>query len=154
MRVGLIDVDGHSQKKKLWGANIYPNLALCKIASWHKQQGDHVEWYEPMLSGHMDRVYLSKIFNFTPDYAYPIDADEVFRGGALATTYIPCFRSISTMPSPISPSTPMSLPTCLMAFSPEAVRVAARGVWSRRRRVPFVPIGISTAWPTDAARSS
>ncbi len=81
MRIGLIDVDGHSQKKKLWGANVYPNLALCKIASWHKQQGDHVEWYEPLLSGHMDRVYLSKIFNFSPDYPYPIDADEVIRGG-------------------------------------------------------------------------
>lgn len=140
MRIGLIDVDGHSQKKKRWGANVYPNLALCKIASWHKQQGDHVEWYEPLLSGHMDRVYLSKIFNFSPDYPYPIDADEVIRG-ALATTYRPSFRSASTMPSPTSRFIPTFRPTCHTAFSPEAVLESVRGAWYRRRRVPSVPIG-------------
>ena len=42
MKIGLIDVDGHAKKKK-WGATIYPNLALCKIALYHKQQGDIVE---------------------------------------------------------------------------------------------------------------
>lgn len=34
MKIGLIDVDGHASKKK-WGATIYPNLALCKIPSYH-----------------------------------------------------------------------------------------------------------------------
>ena len=72
MKVGLIDVDGHN----------YPNLPLMKISAWHKSQGDHVEWYSPLLSGHMDRVYLSKVFSFTPDYTDPIDADEVIRGGS------------------------------------------------------------------------
>lgn len=67
-----MDVDGHN----------YPNLPLMKISAWHKQCGDHVEWYNPMLSGHMDRVYLSKAFSFTPDYEFPIDADEVFKGGS------------------------------------------------------------------------
>lgn len=71
MRIGLIDVDGHN----------YPNLPLMKISAWHKAQGDHVEWYEPMFSGHMDKVYMSKVFSFTPDYEYFIDADEVERGG-------------------------------------------------------------------------
>jgi hypothetical protein len=32
-------VDGHA-KKKLWGGTIHPNIALGKIARWHKQQGD------------------------------------------------------------------------------------------------------------------
>ena len=41
MKIGLIDVDGHASKKK-WGATIYPNLALCKIASYHRMIGDHV----------------------------------------------------------------------------------------------------------------
>ena len=71
MKVGLIDVDGHN----------YPNLPLMKLSAWHKQQGDSVEWYEPLFSGHCDRVYLSKVFSFTHDYSSPIDADEVFRGG-------------------------------------------------------------------------
>lgn len=72
MKIGLIDVDGHN----------YPNLPLMKLSAWHKQQGDHVEWYEPMFSGHMDRVYMSKVFSFTPDYEYFIDADEIIKGGS------------------------------------------------------------------------
>ena len=72
MKIGLIDVDGHN----------YPNLPLMKLSAWHKQQGDHVEWYEPMFSGHMDRVYMSKVFSFTPDYEWCIDADEIIKGGS------------------------------------------------------------------------
>lgn len=72
MKVGLIDVDGHD----------YPNLPLMKISAWHKRQGDSVGWYSPMFSGHMDRVYMSKVFSFTPDYEYCIDADEVISGGS------------------------------------------------------------------------
>lgn len=72
MKIGLIDVDGHN----------FPNLALMKLSAWHKAQGDSVEWYQPMFSGHMDRVYMSKVFSFTPDYEYFVDADEVYRGGS------------------------------------------------------------------------
>lgn len=73
MRIGLIDVDSSSG---------FPNLALMKLSAWHKAQGDSVEWYEPLFSGHMNRVYVSKIFSFTDDYPYFIDADEVVRGGS------------------------------------------------------------------------
>ena len=72
MRVGLIDVDGHN----------FPNIPLMKLSAWHKQRGDSVEWYEPLLSGHLDRVYMSKVFSFTPDYEYIVDADEVIKGGS------------------------------------------------------------------------
>lgn len=72
MKVGLIDVDGHN----------FPSLPLMKISAWHKARGDSVEWYEPLFSGHLDRVYLSKVFSFTADYQYYIDADEVIRGGS------------------------------------------------------------------------
>ena len=72
MKIGLIDVDGHN----------FPNLPLMKISAWHKAQGDTVEWYEPMFSGHMDKVYMSKVFSFTSDYLYYIDADEVVKGGS------------------------------------------------------------------------
>lgn len=72
MKVGLIDVDGHH----------FPNLPLMKLSAWHKAQGDSVEWYQPMLSGHLDKVYMSKVFSFTPDYEYFIDADEIVKGGS------------------------------------------------------------------------
>lgn len=71
MRVGLIDVDGHN----------FPNIPLMKLSAWHKTRGDHVEWYQPLFSGHMDRVYMSKVFNFTPDYQYYVNADEIIKGG-------------------------------------------------------------------------
>lgn len=71
-RIGLIDVDGHN----------YPNIPLMKISAWHKAQGDYVEWYEPLFSGHMDKVYMSKVFSFTPDYEYFVDADEISKGGS------------------------------------------------------------------------
>lgn len=72
MRIGLIDVDGHN----------FPNIPLMKISAWHKKQGDTVEWYDPMFSGHLDKVYMSKVFSFTPDYMYPIYADEIIKGGS------------------------------------------------------------------------
>lgn len=74
MRIGLIDVDGHN----------YPNLPLMKISAWHKKQGDNVEWYDPWigLMDEYDKVYMSKVFSFTPDYEHPIYAKEVSRGGS------------------------------------------------------------------------
>lgn len=80
MKIGIIDVDGHAKKKK-WGATIYPNLALCKIASYHKGKGDTVEWYDELFGGKYDKVYITKVFNFSPDYSGIINANEVIRGG-------------------------------------------------------------------------
>lgn len=71
VKIGLIAVDTHN----------FPNLPLMKISAWHKAKGDSVEWYDPMFSGHMDRVYMSKVFSFTQDYEYCIDADEIIKGG-------------------------------------------------------------------------
>lgn len=71
MKIGLIDVDGHN----------FPNLPLMKLSAYHKSIGDSVEWYEPMFSDHMDKVYMSKVFTFTPDYEYYIDADDIVKGG-------------------------------------------------------------------------
>lgn len=79
MRIGLIDVDCHAGKKK-WGATIYPNLALCKIAAYHKAKGDVVEWAIPMLV-HYDIIYKSKIFNFSEDDGRFYDADQIIKGG-------------------------------------------------------------------------
>ena len=71
-RIGLIDVDG---------GKTFPNLALMKISAWHKSKGHEVLWYTP-FDGHFDEVYISKIFSFTPDYDYIIDADTIHRGGS------------------------------------------------------------------------
>lgn len=70
MRVGLIAVDGH---------NGFPNLALMRLSAWHKKQGDTVEWWDGFV--HYDRVYMSKVFTFTPDIDTVIDANEIIRGG-------------------------------------------------------------------------
>lgn len=69
MRIGLIDVDGHN----------FPNLALMKLSAWHKSQGDSVEFADPMF-GRYDRVYMSKVFTFTPD-CLDIYHCEVIRAG-------------------------------------------------------------------------
>ena len=70
MRIGLYPVDGHN----------FPSIPLMKLSAWHKAQGDSTELYEP-IKGHFDRVYCSKVFSFTPDYEFEIDADEVIHGG-------------------------------------------------------------------------
>lgn len=69
MNIGLIDVDGHN----------FPNLALMKLSSWHKSQGDSVEWYSGIE--YYDRVYMSKVFTFTPDDGRVIQANEIVKGG-------------------------------------------------------------------------
>lgn len=75
-RIGLIDVDGHN----------FPNIPLMKLSAWHKNQGDSVVWYEALRHGFpqkpLDRVYMSKIFSFTPDYEHFVNADEVVKGGS------------------------------------------------------------------------
>lgn len=70
MRIGLIDVDSSN----------YPNLALMKISAFHKEQGDEVEWYFPFGEVY-DIVYMSKVFSFSPDYDYCINAKKVIKGG-------------------------------------------------------------------------
>lgn len=73
MRVGLIDVDGHN----------FPSLPLMKLSAWHKQQGDNVEWYNPLTAwiNPPDKVYMSKVFTFTPDYQHPVCGEEIIKGG-------------------------------------------------------------------------
>lgn len=75
MRIGLIDVDGHN----------FPNLPLMKLSAWHKSQGDSVEWYEPLFHGTgepFDIAYMSKVFSFTSDYPYHVNAKKIHKGGS------------------------------------------------------------------------
>ena len=72
MKIGLIDVDGGKK---------FPNLPLMKLSAWHKAKGDSVEWYDHEKSEHMDIVYMSKVFSFSPDYPHEIRAEKIFGGG-------------------------------------------------------------------------
>lgn len=69
MKVGLIDIDGHS----------FPNLALMKLSAYHKREGDSVSWAD---IGHYDKTYVSKVFTFTEDVSMGLgDYGEIIRGG-------------------------------------------------------------------------
>lgn len=68
-RVGLLDVDGHN----------FPNLALMKISTYHKKEGDIVSWVNFFET--YDVVYQSKVFTFTPDNGFIINSNEIIKGG-------------------------------------------------------------------------
>lgn len=69
-KIGLIDVDGHN----------FPNLALMKIAGWHRRNGNEVSWYTPF--DHYDIVYMSKVFTFSRWTGEYIDnTDDLIIGG-------------------------------------------------------------------------
>ena len=73
MKIGLHD----GEKEHFKHGKGFPNLALMKISAYHKAQGDNVEWWIP--TERYDRVYSSKVFDFTPTDPYlPEDA---IRGG-------------------------------------------------------------------------
>lgn len=72
MRIGLHDAEQEYMKHKT-----FPNYALMKISAYHKARGDSVEWWSPMY--HYDRVYSSKVFDFTPENLY-LPPDTI-RGG-------------------------------------------------------------------------
>lgn len=88
MKIGLHDAEKEYLKNKS-----FPNYALMKISAWHKAQGDTVEWWNPLYN--YDRVYSSKVFDFTPINAYL--PEDTVRGGT-------GYRDISmdqTLPSEI-----------------------------------------------------
>ena len=72
MKIGLHDAEKEYLKNKS-----FPNYALMKISAWHKARGDTVEWWNPLYR--YDRVYSSKVFDFTP--VNPYLPEDVIRGG-------------------------------------------------------------------------
>lgn len=54
-KIGVIQVDGK-----------IPNLALMKIAGYHEQKNDFVEWFQGIMFWEQyEKVYASKLFNFS-----------------------------------------------------------------------------------------
>ena len=76
-RVALHDAD----RKR--AGRPYPNLALMKLSAWHKQRGDTVAWFMPLMP--YDRIYSSKVFSWTGDgYSLPAGTQK---GGTGYETY-------------------------------------------------------------------
>lgn len=73
MKIGMIDVDNIGKQ-----ANFH-SLPLMKLSAWHKRQGDSVEWWFPCAK--YDVVYQSKVFTFTPDLQYNVQAEKIMKGG-------------------------------------------------------------------------
>jgi len=69
MKIGLLALDSKIK-----------NIAIEKIRLYHKMLNDFVEDYFNL--NHYDIVYVSKIFSFTPDYPYLINADKIIYGGS------------------------------------------------------------------------
>lgn len=69
MKIGFLQLDGK-----------YPELALMKLLAWHKRHGDETI-INPTVFDMVDRVYVSKIFTYTPDINHFYGADIV-RGGS------------------------------------------------------------------------
>lgn len=69
MKIGVIDVDGHH----------YPNVAIMKLTSYHRLHGDNVEWVYPFDT--YDKIYMSKVFTFTPDDDRIYQCQDIIKGG-------------------------------------------------------------------------
>lgn len=74
MKIGLIDADNIGIKHVS-----FPNLPLMKLSAYHKARGDTVDWWNALEK--YDLVYQSKVFDFTPEIEYPIQAASVIKGG-------------------------------------------------------------------------
>jgi radical SAM superfamily enzyme YgiQ (UPF0313 family) len=67
MKIGIYDVDSK-----------IPNLALMKLSAYHKKKNDDVELYSPLFHDTYDKIYASKVFNFS-DRAY-LRSDMIIGG--------------------------------------------------------------------------
>ena len=134
MRIGLIDVDAESR-----GKVTFPNLSLMKISAWHKSQGDHVEWYKPLVSGHMDLVYMSKVFGdeYTKDYEFPIDADRIIKGGSGYAISVVDGKEVYN--KDLDPSLPMEVELMMPDYSLYGITDTAYGFLTKGcpRACPF-----------------
>jgi hypothetical protein len=68
MRIAIYDIDSR-----------IPNLALMKLSAHHKALGDDVELYSPILKDAYDKIYASRIFDFS-DISW-IEPERMIIGG-------------------------------------------------------------------------
>ncbi len=96
MKVGLLDIDSHN----------FPNIALMRIAYYHKQLGDEVEWVNHF--NEYDKVYQSKVFTFTPDNMFVVNSNFILKGGTGYDPLIelPSYIDTNKLDYSIYPNTP------------------------------------------------
>ena len=77
MKIGLLDADLMDNGTR------HPNLALMKIAGYHKEQGDEVNLIYKSYTevNQYDIVYISKVFSFTNVPQWVQDLPHVKKGG-------------------------------------------------------------------------
>lgn len=75
MRIALHDADAQHHRSK----SKFPNYALMKISAYHKSIGDTVEWFMPLYRDLYDKIYSSKVFDFTPED--PFLPENAIKGG-------------------------------------------------------------------------
>lgn len=78
MRIALFDVDSK-----------IPNLALMKLSRFHKDQGHKVVRYDPLFMSTYDKVYASKVFNFSDSSLLDPDTMEIGGTGWDLKTELP-----------------------------------------------------------------
>lgn len=65
MLIGLHD----AEQEHILGKT-FPNYALMKISAYFKRMGRRVEWWTPIYTAQYEKVYSSKIFDYTPENMY------------------------------------------------------------------------------------
>lgn len=71
MKIAIYNVDTEAS---------IPNLALMKIAAFHKERGDSVEHYAPLDTATYDKIYASTVFSFS-DRSY-LNPNQMEIGGS------------------------------------------------------------------------
>lgn len=81
MLVALYNGDRRVIRKKI--KRQFPNIALMKIAAYHRKLGDEVEWFDPEKKDLYGRAYMSRVFPFSK--VFPEEAmlpEHTIRGGS------------------------------------------------------------------------
>ena len=67
--IGILDLDNFRSGK--WR---FPNIALMKVSAYYKSLGHKTELYRQDV--HYDKVFVSKVFDFTQDIDFIINAND------------------------------------------------------------------------------
>lgn len=67
-------------KVRFWTDARWANIALMKLARYHRDRGHDIGFHAPVFDCDSDILYCSKLFRFTADYEYQV-ARNIVKGG-------------------------------------------------------------------------